>query len=82
MHLGPLVLAGTDPRTVPILDSLLPVRQPVVLGGRSIEKLSKILGHYSIVQTEVYAHLRPDLFSAEDLAGLPVSLRNGPDSVP
>jgi integrase len=52
-----------------------------VLGGGSIEKLSKILGHYSIVQTEVYAHLRPNLFTPEDLAGLPISLRDGPNSV-
>jgi integrase len=48
-----------------------------VLQGRSIEKLSKILGHYSIVVTERYAHLRPDLFVDEERAALPVDLTPG-----
>src|SRR5207244_9571545 len=43
-----------------------------VLAGNSIEKLSVILGHWSIQQTEVYAHLRPDLFSRGDLATIAV----------
>ena len=33
-----------------------------VMAGRSIEELKEILGHYSVVMTERYAHLRPDLF--------------------
>lgn len=37
-----------------------------VLAGNSITKLSKILGHYSVVITERYAHLRPDLFNEAD----------------
>lgn len=48
-----------------------------VLQGRSIEKLSKILGHYSVVVTERYAHLRPDLFIDEERAALPVDLTPG-----
>ena len=32
-----------------------------VLAGNSIEKLSAILGHYSVVMTERYAHLHPEL---------------------
>ena len=38
-----------------------------VLAGNSIEKLSAILGHYSVVMTERYAHLRPELFTQADL---------------
>ncbi len=48
-----------------------------VLAGNSIEKLSVILGHWSVTQTEVYAHLRPDLFSKNDLATIAVDLRPG-----
>src|SRR2546428_2145130 len=33
-----------------------------VMAGASIEKLKEILGHYSVVMTERYAHLRPDSF--------------------
>ena len=39
-----------------------------------MEKLSKVLGHYSVVMTERYAHLRPDLFSARDLATIDLDL--------
>jgi integrase len=64
-----------------------------VLGGGSIELLSKILGHASITTTEHYSHLKPDLYAAKafdaivvDLAapaGEVVSLRPAPtDSVP
>src|SRR5207253_8826736 len=48
-----------------------------VLAGGSIEKLKEILGHYSVVMTERYAHLRPDLFSRNDLATIAVDLRPG-----
>jgi len=48
-----------------------------VLAGNSIEKLSVILGHWSVTQTEVYAHLRPDLFSTDDLATIAVDVRPG-----
>ena len=46
-----------------------------VLSGNSIEKLSAILGHYSVVMTERYAHLRPVLFTQADLATIAVDLR-------
>jgi integrase len=48
-----------------------------VMAGGSIEKLKEILGHYSVVVTERYAHLRPDLFPEKDLDALPVDLRPG-----
>jgi integrase len=34
-----------------------------VMAGGSIEKLKEILGHYSVVVTERYAHLKPELFT-------------------
>lgn len=52
-----------------------------VLAGDSIEKLKEILGHYSVVMTERYAHLKPDLFSAKDMAVLDLDLAAG-DAVP
>src|SRR6266849_5839139 len=45
-----------------------------VMAGASIEKLKEILGHYSVVMTERYAHLRPDLFPASDLGTIRVDL--------
>ena len=45
-----------------------------VLAGGSIEKLEEIPGHYSVVMTERYAHLKPDLFSAKDTAVIPIDL--------
>jgi integrase len=45
-----------------------------VLSGGSIEKLKEIMGHYSVVVTERYTHLRPDLFAASDLRTIPLSL--------
>jgi len=44
------------------------------MAGGSIEKLSKIMGHYSIVMTERYAHHRPDLFTAHDLGTIQLDL--------
>jgi integrase len=38
-----------------------------VIDGGSIERLSKILGHWSVVVTERYAHLRSDHFTEHDL---------------
>lgn len=49
-----------------------------VLNGGAIEKLKEILGHYSVVMTERYAHLRVDLFSERDLATIPLTLTTGP----
>jgi integrase len=51
-----------------------------VLNGGSIEKLSKILGHYSVVVTERYVHLRPDLFAPRDLDTIPMDLGAGSES--
>jgi integrase len=45
-----------------------------VLGGGSIEKLSKILGHASVTTTERYAHLRTDLFRESDFDVVAVDL--------
>lgn len=39
-----------------------------VMDGGSIEKLSAVLGHSSIIVTERYAHLRPELFTDADRA--------------
>lgn len=39
-----------------------------VLAGGSIEMLREILGHSTVKVTERYAHLRPDLFPAHELA--------------
>jgi site-specific recombinase XerD len=38
-----------------------------MIDGGSIERLSKILGHSSVVVTERYAHLRADHFTEHDL---------------
>jgi hypothetical protein len=45
-----------------------------VLGGGSIEKLSKIMGHASVTTTERYAHLRTDLFRESDFDVVAVNL--------
>lgn len=52
-----------------------------VMNGGSIEKLKEMLGHYSVVVTERYAHLRVDLFSQRDLATIPLELGSGPAGV-
>ena len=48
-----------------------------VLSSGAIEKLKEILGHYSVIVTERYTHLRPDLFAQSDLGTIPLSLRPG-----
>ena len=45
-----------------------------VLGGGSIEKLSKIMGHASVTTTERYSHLRADLFRETDYEVMPADL--------
>jgi len=45
-----------------------------VLSGGSLEKLASIMGHSSVVVTERYAHLRPDLFREQDYTALDVDL--------
>ncbi len=39
-----------------------------------MEKLAKVMGHSSVVVTERYAHLKPDLFREEDYELLAVDL--------
>lgn len=48
-----------------------------VLNGGAIEKLKEVLGHYSVVVTERYTHLRPDLFAQRDLGTLPLEMAAG-----
>jgi integrase len=38
-----------------------------VMSGGAIEKLRAILGHSTVLVTERYAHLKPELFGAADL---------------
>jgi integrase len=45
-----------------------------VLEGGSIEVLKEILGHYSVVVTERYTHLRPDLFADRERSTIPLAL--------
>ena len=45
-----------------------------VLSGGSIEILKEILGHYSVVVTEHYTHLRPDLFADQERSTIPLAL--------
>lgn len=54
-----------------------------VLGGGAIEKLKEILGHYSVVVTERYTHLRPDLFAKKDMGTIALDLSpSGASPVP
>jgi integrase len=48
-----------------------------VLNGGSIEKLKEIMGHYSVIVTERYAHLRLDLFPVADLGLIPLNMKPG-----
>lgn len=48
-----------------------------VLHGGSIEKLRAILGHSTVLVTERYAHLKPELFQEADLLRADVSLAVG-----
>jgi len=45
-----------------------------VLGGGAIERLSKIMGHASITTTEIYSHLRHDLFAEKAFGAVTVDL--------
>ena len=45
-----------------------------VQDGGTLEALREILGHTSIVVTERYAHLRPNMFSQEDLGRVSIDL--------
>ena len=45
-----------------------------VLGGGSIELLSKILGHSSVAVTQHYAHMKVDLFAESAFAAMTVDL--------
>jgi hypothetical protein len=45
-----------------------------VSSGGSLEKLANAMGHSSVVVTEGYAHLKPDLFREEDYELLDVDL--------
>ena len=49
-----------------------------VLHGGSIEKLREILGHSTVLVTERYAHLKPDLFEDADLVRADVPLGTAP----
>ncbi len=48
-----------------------------VLEGKPIEKLSAILGHSTVIVTQRYAHLRPDLFPESDYGALRIDLARG-----
>lgn len=54
-----------------------------MLSGGSLEKLAKVIGHSSIVVTERYAYLKPDLFREEDYELFDVDvLRLAAEAVP
>lgn len=45
-----------------------------VLAGGTIEKLREVMGHSTVMVTERYAHLRPDMFGAADRGRVAVDL--------
>ena len=45
-----------------------------LLGGGGIELLSKVMGHASISTTEIYSHLRHDLFAEKAFDAVTVDL--------
>ena len=47
------------------------------MNGGSIEKLREILGHSTVLVTERYAHLKPELFQEADLLRADVALGTG-----
>jgi len=53
-----------------------------VMAGNSIEKLQVVLGHSTPLVTMRYAHLRPDLFSREDLQRADISLAASASETP
>jgi hypothetical protein len=52
-----------------------------VLGGGSIELLSKVMGHASVTTTEHYSHLRPDLFNEKAFEAVSVDLSKPAENV-
>ena len=44
------------------------------MAGGTLEKLKEMMGHYSVVMTERYAHLRADLFATKDLETIDLAL--------
>jgi integrase len=83
-HLA-LALAGCQPSRPSTLTWYQATRHTFashwVLSGGSLEKLAKVMGHSSIVVTERYAHLKPDLFREEDYGLLNIDLMKPPADV-
>lgn len=52
-----------------------------IMDDRSIEKLQQVMGHSSIMVTQRYAHLCPEMFTEKDLAAIKVDL-NEPVVIP
>jgi integrase len=51
-----------------------------VMAGQPIEKLSKILGHSTVLTTERYAHLKPELLTVPNLFSFDIASDAGPDA--
>ncbi|MFO0584707.1 MAG: hypothetical protein U0229_20740 [Anaeromyxobacter sp.] len=64
-------LPGCKGPPAPVLEKREGARWTVAFGP--IELMKEILGHYSVVVTERYAHLTPELFTAKDLSRLSVA---------